>query len=558
MSNKNKSTHAHFSRRTFLGLSALSTASALGLTTVSLGTPGQAQASWFSRPWLAQPHKPEPIASHYSAIVVGSGYGGAVAALRLGEAGVDTLMLEMGMLWNQPASDGNVFCKMSSPDGRAMWFRDRTEAPLDRIFGLDLVNRNIEHYPGVLDRLNYPNMSVYLGRGVGGGSLVNGGMAVVPRRDLLERILPDVSTAEMYQHYFPKASAMLGVNSASRALLDSRYYRFTRVGQRTAERAGFRMVDVPGVYDFDYMLREARGQAPQSGLDQEVIYGNNAGKQTLDKNYLPAALGTGHVTLRAMTRVTGIRTDANGTYYLALETIDVNGTVTETREISCQQLFLAAGCVGTTELLLRARETGTLPELNDQIGLGWGNNGNFMAARGNRLLDYTGARQSGFPISGIDNWDDPRNPAFVEIAPLPTGFETWASLYLAITDNPERGHFSYDRAQDKAILHWAAHQSRPSYEMTTAVLDRINDANRTDYRRGLFAGNRFYADNFTYHPLGGCLLGKATDDRGGVRGYQNLFVIDGSLLPGNVGVNPFLTITALAERNMHHILKGSN
>ncbi len=556
---KQKEQIAHnlqLSRRTFLGVSALGAASALGLTTISLGSAGQAHAGWFSKPDLVEPQPPVAIASHYAAIVVGSGYGGAVAALRLGEAGVETLVLEMGMLWNQPASDGKVFCKMSDPDGRAMWFKDRTEAPLDRMFGLDIVNRNIERYPGVLDRLNYPNMTIYLGRGVGGGSLVNGGMAVVPRRDYFSAILPEVPAEEMYRIYFPKASAMLGVNRASDALVGSRYYRFTQVGQRTAERAGFRVTEVPNVYDFDYMLREAKGAEPMSGLDQEVIYGNNAGKRSLDKNYIPAALGTGHVTLRTMTRVSRVRIDANGLYHLALETIDAQGEVIEAREVSCNQLFLGAGCVGTTELLLRARETGTLPALSDEIGHGWGNNGNFMAARANRLWDYTGSQQSGFPIRGIDNWDDPRHPVFAEIAPLPAGIETWTSLYLAITRNPERGHFRYDAATDRAVLHWRADQARPSYEATTALLDRINDVNRTEYRKGLFGGNKFYADNFTYHPLGGCLLGKATDAHGRVKGYRNLYVMDGSLIPGNVGVNPFLTITALAERNMSHILQS--
>ena len=82
----------------------------------------------------------------------------------------------------------------------------------------------------------------------------------------------------------------------------------------------------------------------------------------------------------------------------------------------------------------------------------------------------------------------------------------------------------------------------------------MNAANRTKYRTGLFADNKYYADDFTYHPLGGCLLGKATDDYGRVKGYNNLYVVDGSLIPGSVGVNPYVTITALAERNIEHVI----
>lgn len=50
------------------------------------------------------------------------------------------------------------------------------------------------------------------------------------------------------------------------------------------------------------------------------------------------------------------------------------------------------------------------------------------------------------------------------------------------------------------------------------------------------------------------MLGRATDDYGRARGYSRLYVVDGSLVPGSIGVNPFVTITALAERNMTRIL----
>jgi cholesterol oxidase len=59
---------------------------------------------------------------------------------------------------------------------------------------------------------------------------------------------------------------------------------------------------------------------------------------------------------------------------------------------------------------------------------------------------------------------------------------------------------------------------------------------------------------FTYHPLGGCVLGKATDHYGHVKGASRLYVTDGSLVPGSIGVNRFVTITALAERTMARVL----
>jgi cholesterol oxidase len=91
--------------------------------------------------------------------------------------------------------------------------------------------------------------------------------------------------------------------------------------------------------------------------------------------------------------------------------------------------------------------------------------------------------------------------------------------------------------------------------MAKKLFDRINYANATIYRYDLFGtGSKVFADDFTYHPLGGCVLGRATDDYGRVRGYSKLYVTDGSLVPGSIGVNPFLTITALAERTMTRVL----
>lgn len=537
------------SRRTFLGRSAMASAAALGLTTVSLGS-----ARAYAGVTPAEPPVPVSIASHYRAITIGSGYGASVAALRLGEAGIDTLMIEMGQLWDQPASDGKVHCDMVRPDARAMWFKDKTEAPVSNVLGLPVVDRRIDRYPGILDTLNYDNMSVYVGRGVGGGSLVNGGMAVVPKRDFFEQVFPQVAADEMYNVWYPLAKEMLHVNEVTEEVYQSDHYQFSRLAEEYAHKAGFKTSDVPNVYDFDYMAREIAGEAEPSATAREVIYGNNHGKQSLDKNYIPTAIGTGNVTLRTMTKVTAISQDGNGIYHLSLQTINAAGEVTEALSVNCEYLFLGAGTMGTNELLLRARETGALPELSADIGKGWGNNGNFMVSVANTRKGNVGAEQSSIPVRGIDNWDDPDAQVFAEIAPFPAGIETWTSLFLAITNNPERGYFTYNPDTDSAQLNWGPDQSQPSFDAAKKVFDRYNEANGTHYRRGLFKGNKPYADFFTYHPLGGCLLGKATDLYGRLNGYRGLYSIDGSLVPGNVGVNPFLTITALAERNIATII----
>jgi cholesterol oxidase len=528
-------------RRQILGMAALQTAATLGFTRVGLQS--------------AQAAEPAAVESA-PAVVVGSGYGAAVAALRLGQAGIRTLVLEMGRLWNTAGADGKVFCNTANPDQRSMWFRTRTEAPLATFLWLDVVNKDISLYPGVLDRVHFDNMSVFVGRGVGGGSLVNGSMAVTPLQSYFAEQFPTVDAGEMYATYFPRARAMLGVNSVDPAWFEStEWYQFTRVSRKHAANTGLKTTFVPSVYDFGYMQREAAGTAVKSALGQEVIYGNNYGKRSLDKSYLASALGTGNVTIHTMEKVRGISRASDGTYLLTADRIDVTGKVVETKQYGCTYLFLGGGSLGTSELLVRARDTGTLPALDASVGAGWGPNGNVMLGRANHLWDTVGANQSTMPVMGIDDWANTANPVFAEIAPLPTGLEHWVSLYLAITKNPQRAAFTYDASSGGVKLGWSAAQSAVSVSMAKKLFDRINSANSTIYRYDLFgSGNKVFADDFTYHPLGGCVLGKATDDYGRVKGYSKLYVTDGSLVPGNIGVNPFVTITALAERTMARVL----
>ncbi|MET9071097.1 GMC oxidoreductase [Streptomyces sp. NPDC004232] len=529
------------SRRHLLGMIALQTAATAGLTRIG----------------LPSAHAAEPAAVDNSpAIVVGSGYGGAVAALRLGQAGIRTLVLEMGQLWNTAGGDGKVFCSTLAPDQRSMWFRTRTEAPLATFLWLDVVNKDISSYPGVLDRVHYDHMSVYVGRGVGGGSLVNGGMAVTPVKSYFAEQFPTVDADEMYGTYYPRARTELGVNTVDPAWFEStEWYRFARTSRKAAGNAGLKTTFVPNVYDFGYMQQEAAGTAVKSALAGEVIYGNNHGKRSLDKTYLAAALGTGNVTIHTLEKVTSVSRAGDGSYVLSTDRIDTTGAVVESRQYSCTYLFLGGGSLGTTELLVRARDTGTLPALTADVGAGWGTNGNTMLGRANHVWDTVGANQATMPVLGIDDWANTDNPVFAEIAPLPMGFEHWVSLYLAITKNPERASFSYDSSSGAVKLGWTPAQSAVSVAMAKKLFDRINLANATIYRYDLFGStSKVFADDFCYHPLGGCVLGKATDDYGRVKGYDRLYVTDGSLVPGNIGVNPFVTITALAERTMARVL----
>jgi cholesterol oxidase len=546
---------SHSSRRRFLGQMALQAATAMSLGAFKLAQAGDiASARPFLDAW-ARPATPLNTLGRVPAVVVGTGYGGAVAALRLAQRGIPVIMIEMGRLWTQPAADGRVFAKTLSPDGRAMWFKNKTEAPLKTFLNLDVVNSKIDLYAGVLDRINFDEMSVYVGRGVGGGSLVNGGMAVTPKRSYFEEILPGVDAGEMYGKWFPLANKMLGVNTVDPAWFEqSKCFKYARVARDQAHKAGYQTAFVPTVYDLNYLAQEDKGLVTKSALGQEVIYGNNHGKASLDKTYLADAVGTGKVTIYTLHQVQAIQQSAQGDYELTVRQIDERGNVlADNMTLRCGSLFLAGGSVGTSEMLVRARDTGTLPKLGAEVGAGWGHNGNVMTARFNPLWQPTGVVQSTMPMMGIDHWDS-ANPVFCEITPLPIGIENFSSMYLGVTRNAQRARFVYDSASGKVKLNWRRAQNAASVASLKALIDPINQQQGTHYRTDLFGSGKAFADDFCYHPLGGCVLGSATDGLGRVKGYARLYVVDGALVPGSTGVNPFVTITALAERNMAGIL----
>ncbi|WP_030195875.1 GMC oxidoreductase [Streptomyces sp. NRRL S-87] len=486
------------------------------------------------------------------ALVIGTGYGGSVAALRLAQAGVDVQMVEMGMAWDTPGSDGKIFCNTLNPDQRSYWLRTRTKAPLNYFLGYP-IDKDISRYTGILDAEEMGGITVYQGRGVGGGSLVNGGMAVTPKRQNFPTILPTVDPDEMYGVYYPRANAGLGVG-----LVDPNWfetadcYQFSRVGRKHAQRSGFPWTFVPDVYDWDYMEQEAAGTATRSALDGEILYGNNHGKKSLQQTYLAAARATGRVTVSALHKVTSVRPAAGGGYTVVMDQLDTGGATVATKSVTAARVFFAAGSVGTSKLLVKLKATGALPQLNGEVGKGWGDNGNVMCGRANHLWDPTGKLQSTIPCSGIDNWD--AGGAFAEVAPLPTGIETYASFYLSITKNPNRAEFTYNPTTGAAELNWQTSWKQPAIDMAKSIFDRINSKEGTIYRTDLFGAYKIWGDHLTYHPLGGAVLGKATDNHGRLQGYSGLYVIDGALIPGNTSVNPFVTITALAERNIEKII----
>ncbi|WP_282628897.1 GMC family oxidoreductase N-terminal domain-containing protein [Empedobacter sedimenti] len=482
---------------------------------------------------------------HYPIIIVGSGYGGAVAALRLCEAGKKVVLLEMGLDWGKAKIP---FSSMKKPGKSAAWLRTKTIAPFLNIFPLKPLT-------GALDRLDYENIKIWVGRGVGGGSLVNGGMAVLPKKEYFEEMLPNLDADLFYEKYFPLVQKELKVNVADEDFLNEcDFYKFNRVGEEEAHKAGFKTIRVPNVYDFDYMKKEYANEVPRSALAGEVIYGNNYGKNSLDKTYLKKALETGNLEILDLHQVVDISKREDEMYSLNINQINTSGELVETKVFTCKKLIMAAGTMGTLEILLRSQSKNNL-QLTDNVGQNWGNNGNFMTGR-NWVKAFSGGvgfQHSTIPVGGVDNWDDPQHTFFTEIAPLPMGLNVATTLYLMINRVDKKGSVYYDSNLNAIKLNWNENNTAKMRDNAKYFVRKMNKANGGTRSHMLF-NNGFGAD-VCYHPLGGIVLGQATNQFGKLNNHQNLFVIDGSLIPGSIGVNPFLTITAIAEYCIENLIK---
>ncbi len=167
-----------------------------------------------------------PALAGKTAVVVGSGFGGAVAAYRLGQAGVITTVLERGLRWDVDGS-GNTFCGINEPDWRCGWFLDRP--PL----GINLGAR-IERRAGLIARHEGDGINVLSGVGVGGGSLAIGMFLPQPRRSEWEQVYPaDVGYDEMNTIYWPRARQRLGASPIPEDVQSTGPYRGAQPGWST-------------------------------------------------------------------------------------------------------------------------------------------------------------------------------------------------------------------------------------------------------------------------------------------------------------------------------------
>ncbi|MFD4180646.1 GMC oxidoreductase [Rhodococcus sp. NPDC058514] len=478
----------------------------------------------------------------HRAIVIGSGFGGGVAALRLAQAGVPVLVLERGIRW-PTGPDANTFPSPTAPDKRILWHQSAPE-----LFGKPVA---LEPYAGLLEAVPGENMTTLCAAGVGGGSLIYQGMTLQPAEAVFNTHFPEeLDWATMNRVHYPRVARMLRLAVAPDELVDSPNYLAPRLFAQNVTRAGLPLSKIPMPIDWNYALDELHGRMKPSYTNGTGALGvNNGGKHSVDVTYIAEAEATGRATVQTLHQVTDVERAADGRWTVHVERIDTSGTVLENKILTTNALVMGAGTMGTTRLLMRAAAKGQIPDLPDGLGGGWGSNADRIYVWTNLETEF-GATQGGPVVYGSLNWDNPATAHTVIQASIPSlGVDARSTMLVGYGVSEGRGTFVYDSARDDAVLRWPKEGDAviqnghigPTVQAIAGPASVLTDTT------ALFPS--------TWHPLGGASMESVCDLEGRVHGQPGLYVLDGALMPGNTAAcNPSMTIAAVAERAMDRIV----
>lgn len=524
------------SRRTVLAAAAAAAASTAAAPASTGGLLGK----------LLRGHIPLAREEH-RVVIIGSGFGGGVSALRLAEAGVnDIVVLERGRRWpTGPNATTFPSFARAELDERALWYGSvPTILP-----GMD---RPLlpGAYAGLLEAHVHPNLSVLNAAGVGGGSLVYQGMTLQPSRAVFEETFPTgLDYDRLDRVHYPRVARMLKVETAPDELIDSPTYLAPRVFRRNALAAGYSVEKIPMPIDWDFALAELRGEMAPSYTNGDCALGvNNGGKHSIDVTYLAKAEATQRATVAPLHNVTSIARNTRGRWEIHADRTDVHGKVLEQKIITTDTLILAAGCVNTNKLLLRAQHRGLIPNL-PQVGTGWGTNGDRIVAW-TSLADDFGAVQGGPVVFGSKEWDDPTIANTViqaSLPPLPVSPRSTITVGFGVS--AARGTWTYNPLLDTVVLDW---KREADHKLHRRVWERMT---RIAGPASVLVDTHTPAP-MTWHPLGGACMETVCDLDGRVHDNPGLYVLDGALMPGTTAAcNPSMTIAAIAERAMDNIVR---
>ncbi|MBQ9056373.1 MULTISPECIES: GMC oxidoreductase [Rhodococcus] len=478
----------------------------------------------------------------HRAVVIGSGFGGGVTALRLAEAGVPVTLLERGIRW-QTGPNAETFPHPASPDKRILWHQSNPT-----LFGRPAI---FEPYTGLLETVTGENMTAICAAGVGGGSLVYQGMTLQPEEAVFNTHFPEeLDYARMGRVHYPRVARMLQVETAPDELISSPNYEAARVFARNAARSGLPVSKIPMPIDWNFALAELRGEMKPSYTNGDGALGvNNGGKHSVDVTYIAAAEATGLVNVETLHQVTDVERAADGRWRVYVDRTDISGKILENKILTTDALVMAAGSMNTTKLLVRAAATGRIRDLPDELGAGWGTNADRIYIWSD-LAENFGATQGGPVVYGSRNWDDPHNAFTVIQASFPpVAFDAHSTVMVGFGVSGDRGRFVYDSARGEAVLRW------PKDGDSAIQQGHIGPAAQRIAAGGLLTDTNAILPS-TWHPLGGACMNSVCDLDGRVLGQRGLYVLDGALLPGNsAACNPSMTIAAVAERALENIVK---
>ncbi len=533
----------------------------------------------------------------YDVIVVGSGFGGSVTALRLTEKGYRVGVLEAGRRFTP-----STLPKNSWDLKNYLW------APKLHMYGIQRI-----HLLG--------NVMVLAGAGVGGGSLNYANTLYVPPKPFFEdpqwREITDWE--EELSPYYDQARRMLGVRL--NPTMTPSDVHLKAAAQRMGVGDTFHMAPV-GVFFGDGQDAEGTTKARPGEQVADPYFGGagpdrkactecgecmtgcrHGAKNTLNENYLYLAEKAG-ATVHPMTTAVSVTDDSQGGYAIATLPTDERRT-SEGRTFKARRVVLAAGTYGTQTLLHRMKAGGQLPYLSEKLGEltrtnsealvgAQTNNRRYRKATGTRQVDFTRGVAITSSIHPDENthiepvrygkgsnsmgglsilqvpyaegssralaWlaNAARHPLLVlrSLSNRRWSERTIIGLVMQSLDNSLTTYLKPDGVGKGLLTARQGHgapnpkQIRAASEGAAAIAAEING----------FAGSNvgeLMGTPLTAHFLGGCPIG-ASRETGVIDPYHRLYghpgisVVDGSAVSANLGVNPSLTITAQAERAMSY------
>jgi len=512
----------------------------------------------------------------YDYVIVGSGFGGAVSACRLSTAGRRVLVLERGRRWkpeDYPREAGDAW----------LWDQERPET-----------------CNGWIDLRIMDQMGVAQGAGVGGGSLIYANISINAKPEAFSSGWPTAITyAELEPHY-EKAGDMLKPAKVPENQVPERFRLMKEAAEAIGEGDRLRRLDLAVTFDPDWTYdKHAPGDETASkswtnahGKQQGTCVHAGlcdigcpvAAKNTLDLNYLAAAEKQG-ATIQPLSLVTHV--ECLGAAWRVHYDRLADGR-REPAFADAKRVILAAGSLGSTELLLRSRDLHrTIGGLSRSLGRGWSSNGDFLtpAVYKNRRI---AASEGPTITAAIDFLDGSRDGArfFVEDGGFPNLLLHMAkgrrgSLLMkallklqggSIRDNvmPWFGQ-AYDGGD--GVLYLGRSWLRPwrkilkldwcpdrSMRGVQGMADMHVELSKATGGKPLpVLSWKYLRSLITPHPLGGCNMAMSpaagvVDDECRVFGHEGLYVMDGSVIPRPIGLNPSKTIAAIAERAVEKLI----